>query len=276
MAFLVYNLKPIGVVQSAVKDSQDMPLQGVPAVIKIFDEFIEGLSGIEGDSHINVIGWFSKAQRTPLMVRPRKINPELEERGVFSLRSPTRPNPLSLSATRLIKVKGPLLYVEPLDLIDGSPIVDIKPYSSGWDAIFWARDVHSSFIMRHMARADVLAELLREGFNYHGEKCGAIAVAAKIAYDASQTLQANVRDFSLRLPKDINPHVADGLIGISRATMGNGRLTFSDDLTVLVSAALNSIGYQILEVPNVSAHEVLEMRSEELFLRLQHACVGSS
>jgi tRNA-Thr(GGU) m(6)t(6)A37 methyltransferase TsaA len=268
VAFLVYDLKPIGVVQSAVKDSQDMPLQGVPAVIKVFDEFIEGLSGIEGDSHINVIGWFSKAQRAPLMVRPRKINPELEERGVFSLRSPTRPNPLSLSATRLIKVEGPLLYVEPLDLIDGSPIVDIKPYSSGWDAIFWARDVHSSFIMRHMARADVLAELLREGFNYHGEKCGAIAVAAKIAYDASQMLQANAREFSLRLPKDIDPHVADGLIGISRATMGNTRLTFSDDLTVLVSAAPNSIGYHILEVPNVSAHEVLEMRSEEFFIRL--------
>jgi tRNA-Thr(GGU) m(6)t(6)A37 methyltransferase TsaA len=268
VAFLVYDLKPIGVVQSAVKDSQDMPLQGVPAVIKVFDEFIEGLSGIEGDSHINVIGWFSKAQRAPLMVRPRKINPELEERGVFSLRSPTRPNPLSLSATRLIKVEGPLLYVEPLDLIDGSPIVDIKPYSSGWDAIFWARDVHSSFITRHMARADVLAELLREGFNYHGEKCGAIAVAAKIAYDASQTLQSNVREFSLLLPKDINPHVADGLVGISRATMGNGRLTFSDDLRVFVSAASKSTGYCILDVPNVSAHEVLEMRSEQLFIRL--------
>ncbi len=268
MAFLEYDLKPIGVVQSAIKDSQDMPLQGVPAVIKVFDEYIEGLSGIEGDSHINVIGWFSKAQRTPLMVRPRKINPELEERGVFSLRSPTRPNPLSLSATRLIKVKGPLLYVEPLDLIDGSPIVDIKPYSSGWDAIFWARDVHSSFITRYIVQADVLAELLREGFNFHGEKCGAIAVAARIAYDASQTLQANVRDFCLRLPQDINPHLADGLIGISRATMGNARLTFSDDLSVLVSVESKSIGYRIVEVPNVSAREVLEMRSEQLFIAL--------
>jgi tRNA-Thr(GGU) m(6)t(6)A37 methyltransferase TsaA len=268
VAFLEYDLKPIGVVQSVVKASQDMPLQGVPAVIKVFDEYIEGLSGIEGDSHINVIGWFNKAERAPLKVRPRKINPELEERGVFSLRSPTRPNPLSLSATRLIKVEGPLLYVEPLDLIDGSPIVDIKPYSSGWDAIFWARDVHSSFITRHMTRADVLAELLREGFNYHGEKCGAIAVAAKIAYDTSQALQANVRDFSLRLPKDINPHLADGLIGISRATMGNARLTFSDDLNVLVSAGPHSIGYRILEVPNLSAHEVLEMCSEQLFVRL--------
>ncbi|MGZ8888503.1 MAG: tRNA (N6-threonylcarbamoyladenosine(37)-N6)-methyltransferase TrmO [Halobacteriota archaeon] len=264
---MAYDLKPIGVVQSAVKHSQDMPLQGVPAVIRVFDEFLEGLSGIEGDSHINVIGWFSKAERTPLMVRPRKINPALKERGVFSLRSPTRPNPLSLSATRLLKVEGPLLYVEPLDLIDGSPIVDIKPYSSGWDAIFWARDVHSSFITRHMARADVLAELLREGFNYHGEKCGAIAVAAKIAYDASQTLQANVRDFSLRLPQDINPHVADGLVGIARATMGNGRLIFSDEPSVLVSAASKSTGYRILEVPNASALDVLEMRSEQLFIK---------
>ena len=268
MAFLVYDLKPIGVVQSAVKHAQDMPLQGVPAVIKVFDEFIEGLSGIEGDSHINVIGWFSKAERTPLVVRPRKINPELDERGVFSLRSPTRPNPLSLSATRLIKVEGSLLYVEPLDLIDGSPVIDIKPYSSGWDAIFWARDVHSSFITRHMERADVLVELLREGFNFHGEKCGAIGVAARIAYDASQTLNANVRDFCLRLPQDINPHVADGLIGISRATMGNARLTFSDDQIVLVSAGSTSASYLVLEVPNVSAREVLEMYSEQLFVTL--------
>ncbi|MGZ7194149.1 MAG: tRNA (N6-threonylcarbamoyladenosine(37)-N6)-methyltransferase TrmO [Halobacteriota archaeon] len=173
---MLFNLKPIGVVRSAVKDSQAMPLQGVPAAIKVFDEFVEGLSGIEGDSHINVIGWFNKAKRTPLKVRPRKINPALEERGVFSLRSPTRPNPLSLSATRLIKIEGSLLYVEPLDLIDGTPVMDIKPYSSGWDAIFWARDVHSALITRHMAPDDVLAELLREGFNYHGEKCGAIGL----------------------------------------------------------------------------------------------------
>jgi tRNA-Thr(GGU) m(6)t(6)A37 methyltransferase TsaA len=268
VTFLVYDLKPIGVVQSSVKDSQDMPLQGVPAVIKVFDEFVEGLSGIEGDSHINVIGWFSKAERAPLMVRPRKINPQLEERGVFSLRSPTRPNPLSLSATRLIKVEGSLLYVEPLDLIDGSPVIDIKPYSSGWDVIFWARDVHSSFITRHMARDDVLAELLREGFNYHGEKCGAIGVAARITYDASQTLQANVRDFYLRLPQDINPHVVDGLIGVSRATLGNARLTFSNDQSILVSAVAKSVSYHILEVPSVPAREVLKMPSEKLFIRL--------
>ncbi|MGZ4863997.1 MAG: hypothetical protein ACXV5H_01775 [Halobacteriota archaeon] len=93
-------------------------------------------------------------------------------------------------------------------------------------------------------------------------------VAARIAYDAAQTLQANVRDFFLRLPHDINPHVADGLIGVSRATLGNARLMFSDDHSVLVSAASDSIGYHILEVPNIPAREVLTMRSEKLFIKL--------
>ncbi|MGA3359100.1 MAG: tRNA (N6-threonylcarbamoyladenosine(37)-N6)-methyltransferase TrmO [Halobacteriota archaeon] len=264
----MYDLKPIGIVQSAIKRSGDMPLQGVPAVIKVFDEFLEGLTGIEGDSHINVIGWFNKAERVPLMVRPRKINPKLEERGVFSLRSPTRPNPLSLSATRLTKVEGPLLYVEPLDLIDGSPIVDIKPYSSGWDAIFWARDVHSALITRHMVQADVLAELLREAYNFHGEKCGAIAVAAKIAYDAAQTLEASMRDISLRLPRNVNTHVGDGLVGISKATIGNVRLTFSEDPDVLFFTAAQSIRYRVFDVPNLEAHRVFELSPDELFERL--------
>ena len=90
----MYDLRAIGTVQSAVTQSRDMPLQGVPAVINVFDEFVAGLTGLESDTHINVIGWFDKADRAPLMVRPRKINPQLEKRGVFSLRSPVRPNPL--------------------------------------------------------------------------------------------------------------------------------------------------------------------------------------
>jgi tRNA-Thr(GGU) m(6)t(6)A37 methyltransferase TsaA len=265
---MMYDLQPIGIVKSPVRESAEMPLQGVPAVIEIFDEFLEGLTGIEGDSHINVIGWFDRADRAPLMVRPRKINPKLPERGVFSLRSPTRPNPLSLSATRLVKVEGPLLYVEPLDLIDGSPIVDIKPYSSGWDAIFWARDVHSSFIVGHMAQTEVLAELFREAFNFHGEKCGALAVAAKIAYDSAQTLEANVRDLCLRLPRNVNPHVADGLMGISRATLGNSRLTFHDDRKICVSATSRSIRYQVLDMPTSDVRLILGMSPDELFTRV--------
>jgi len=261
----MYDLKPIGTVHSSVTHSHDMPLQGVPAVISVFDEFLEGLTGIENDTHITVIGWLHQADRTPLMVRPQKINPQLEKQGVFSLRSPARPNPLSLTVTRLIRVVLPQLYVEPFDLIDGSPIVDIKPYSAGWDAVFWARDTHSSYITKHMAEDEVLAELFREAFNFHGEKCAAIAVAAKIAYDAAQTLDASMRDVDLRLPRNINAHLADGLIGASRATMGNGRLIFSDDPEVRVGIAAKSIDYRVFDIPRTDVQMVLQMGWDQLF-----------
>jgi tRNA-Thr(GGU) m(6)t(6)A37 methyltransferase TsaA len=244
-----------------------MPLQGVPAVINVFDEFLKGLTGIESDTHINVIGWFDKADRAPLMVRPRKISAQLEKRGVFSLRSPARPNPLSLTATRLVKVEGPLLYVEPLDLIDGSPVVDIKPYSAGWDTIFWARDVHSALITQHMAEEQVLAELFREAFNFHGEKCAAIAVSAKIAYDAARVLETSVRDIRLQLPRTVNPHLADGLVGVSRATMGNARLTFSEDPDIRIWTATRSVIYRVFDVSGSDAQRVLQMSSDQLFSR---------
>ncbi|MGZ4849554.1 MAG: tRNA (N6-threonylcarbamoyladenosine(37)-N6)-methyltransferase TrmO [Halobacteriota archaeon] len=261
----MYDLKPIGTVQSTVTRSRDMPLQGVPAVINVFDEFLEGLTGIESDTHINVIGWFDKADRAPLMVRPRKISPQLEKRGVFSLRSPVRPNPLSLTATRLVKVEGSLLHVEPLDLIDGSPVVDIKPYSAGWDPIFWARDVHSALITQYMTEEQVLAELFREAFNFHGEKCAAIAVAAKIAYDAARALETSMRDIHLQLPRNVNPHLADGLIGVSRATLGNARLAFSEETDIAIWTVQRSVSYRVFDVSDSDAQGILQMSSDQLF-----------
>jgi hypothetical protein len=162
-------------------------------------------------------------------------------------------------------VDGPLLYVEPLDLIDGSPVVDIKPYSAGWDTIFWARDVHSALITQYMAEEQVLAELFREAFNFHGEKCAAIAVSAKIAYDAAQALETSVRDIHLKLPRNVNPHLADGLVGVSRATMGNARLTFSEDPDIRIWTATRSVSYRVFDVSGSDAQRVLQMSSDQLF-----------
>jgi tRNA-Thr(GGU) m(6)t(6)A37 methyltransferase TsaA len=265
---MIYYVKPIGIVRSAVTQSRDMPLQGVPAVIEIYEEFLEGMSGMQDDTHINVIGWFDKADRAPLMVAPRKINPELEKRGVFSLRSPTRPNPLSLSATRLLKVEGRHLYVEALDLINESPIIDIKPYSAGWDVVFWARDAHSSLIVQHTKQAEALAEFVREAYNFHGEKCAAAAVAAKISYDATAELGVSTRDMCVQLPRQVDPHLADSLIGITRATLGNGRLVVClDQHEVRLSSGNRSIGYRVFEKLPSDPNRVLDMTSEELFLK---------
>jgi tRNA-Thr(GGU) m(6)t(6)A37 methyltransferase TsaA len=105
-----FEITPIGIVRSDISEGREMPLQGVPAIVEIFDEFKLGLNGIEGNTHINVICWFDKADRNVLLVTPRKTNPDLNKQGVFSLRSPARPNPVSITATRLVKVEGNLLY----------------------------------------------------------------------------------------------------------------------------------------------------------------------
>ena len=264
-------IRPIGVVHSDIKESRDMPLQGAPAVIEIYAEFLEGLRGIEENTHINVIGWFDKAARTPLVITPRKIrriNPTLGKRGVFSLRSPVRPNPLSLSVTHLLKVERSLLYVESLDLIDASPIIDIKPYSAGWDVVFWARDTHSRLVAHGAMLEEALAALTREAYNFHGERCFATAAAARVIYDAAIELEADPRDLVIELPANVSPHVADSLIGITRATLGNGTLFLcSDRREIIVSLRKRSVSYRLLHIEDWSTTRILGSPSASLFER---------
>jgi len=82
---------------------------GVPAVINVFDEFAAGLTGLESDTHINVIGWFDKADRAPLMVRPRKINLSSKSAAFFSALACTAKSTVAQCHTSS-KVDGPLLY----------------------------------------------------------------------------------------------------------------------------------------------------------------------
>ncbi len=265
-------IRPIGVVHSDITESREMPLQGVPAVIEVYADFLEGLCGIEENTHINVVGWFDKAEREPLMVTPRKIqktiNPTLGKRGVFSLRSPVRPNPLSLSVTRLLKVENPLLYVEALDLIDASPIVDIKPYSAGWDVVFWARDKHSSLVAQDAVPNEAFAALVRQAYNFHSERCAATALAARIIFDAATELKADPRDLTLELPQSLDPHVVDSLIGITRATPGNARLVLCSNASeITMSITGQSLCYRVHEVLDWDPTRILSSPSETLFER---------
>ncbi len=267
-------IRPIGVVHSDITQSHDMPLQGVPAVIEIYDTFLEGLSGIEEDTHINVIGWFDKAEREPLIVTPRKIqktiNPNLGKRGVFSLRSPVRPNPLSLSVTRLLSVKKSRLRVETLDLIDDSPIIDIKPYSAGWDVVFWARDRHSRLVANDAVPEEAFAALTREAYNFHGERCAATAVAARVVFDAANELKSDLRELVLEVPQAMDAHVVDCLIGITRATPGNARLAMcSDREELVISSRGRFVCYRLCDVLSWDSTRILGSPAEAVYERLR-------
>ena len=129
-------LQPIGVVRSPHRTRDDVP-KGLGAkhvaegTIEIFPEFAAGLADIEGFSHLYVIWIFDRSEGYELVGR----NPtDGREHGVFATRSPRRPNPLALSVVELLGRDGAALRVRGVDMLDGTPILDVKPYLSGVSA----------------------------------------------------------------------------------------------------------------------------------------------
>ncbi|SCG85381.1 tRNA (N6-threonylcarbamoyladenosine(37)-N6)-methyltransferase TrmO [Methanobacterium congolense] len=130
------KLEPIGVVISPYKDREDAPRQGreseVVSKIIIFEDYKEGMEGLEDRSHLIVLYWANRADRNILKVVPPS---KTQKRGVFATRSPSRPNPISMCIVDLLEINGKILRVKGLDALDGSPVLDIKPYSPGIDSI---------------------------------------------------------------------------------------------------------------------------------------------
>jgi tRNA-Thr(GGU) m(6)t(6)A37 methyltransferase TsaA len=131
MADTQYLLRPIGVVRSPFTSKEGCPRQGsegAPDAWLIIDPaFIKGLDGLAAEDEILVLTWLHQGMRDVLMVKPRgKI--EAPPRGVFSTRSPDRPNPIGLHRAVIMEIQGrERLRVHPLEALDGTPILDIKP-----------------------------------------------------------------------------------------------------------------------------------------------------
>jgi len=128
------ELKPIGVIHSPYKNMGEVPHQGYKSEeisqIEVFQEFEEGLKDIEGFSHIIVVFWFHNSQGYHLLV---KTPWDDSLHGLFTTRSPHRPCPLGLTPAELLAREGNILKVKGLDAIDGTPLLDIKPYIPGVD-----------------------------------------------------------------------------------------------------------------------------------------------
>lgn len=125
-----YLLHPIGSVASVLKRRDVAPKQaseGAPdAWLEVSEDFVEGLRGIATGDEIILITWLHQGRRNVLKVHPRRDR-TAPLKGVFATRSPDRPNPLGLHRVRVLEIAGNRLRVEPLEVIDGTPVVDIKP-----------------------------------------------------------------------------------------------------------------------------------------------------
>lgn len=221
-----FELVSIGVVRSTVSDRRLMPPGGVPAEVHVFPEYAEGLLLIEENSHIWVIGWFEEADRERLQIVRPTYEPTRRRRGVFGLRSTTRPNSLSLTATKLLAVEDNVLHVDRLDLIDGTPIIDIKRYSPSWDTIFSARSSRDRYLLDKAdpARVD---ELEAEAVRFHGERCPSMLTGARLIQYVSLNWNIMPKDPALHVTIGLTEqtlHLADAIQALTAATFGSGRL----------------------------------------------------
>jgi len=128
--------KPIGIVHSPYVEKSQAPRQGVlnekhEFVIEVFQDFSEGLDGIEQYDYLIVLCHFHQSQFKGLKIFPHGSN---EKRGVFATRSPNHPNPIAFSVAKLIRREGNSLIVKCMDAINGTPVLDIKPYIPSLDS----------------------------------------------------------------------------------------------------------------------------------------------
>jgi tRNA-Thr(GGU) m(6)t(6)A37 methyltransferase TsaA len=129
------RFNPIGIIHTPFIEQKGTPIQphrgrGVQGTVEIFPQYADGLADLDGFSHIYLIFNLHRSEGFNL-----KVIPYLDdtERGVFATRAPRRPNPIGLSIVRLRRIEGAILYIEDLDILDGTPLLDIKPYVPHFD-----------------------------------------------------------------------------------------------------------------------------------------------
>ena len=126
---------PIGIIHSPFKDIVNVPIQpsgaiGIRGSIELCKQYAEGLKDIDGFSHIILIYHFHLSSKFSLKVIPFMDN---TEHGIFATRAPSRPNPIGISTVRLINVDKNILQIEDVDIVDGTPLLDIKPFYPNFD-----------------------------------------------------------------------------------------------------------------------------------------------
>ena len=142
------RLKPIGIIHTPYKEPKGIPIQGkfekgVTGQAELFPEYRQGLKDIEGFSHIILIYYFDRSKDERLIAQPFL---EDETHGIFAIRSPHRPNHIGISIVKLEKVEKNVITLSEVDILDGTPLLDIKPYVSHFDS---REDVKNGWLDKH-------------------------------------------------------------------------------------------------------------------------------
>lgn len=128
-------IQPIGIIRTPLTDIKNMPIQpiaaeGIKGRVELLPEYAEGLSDLEGFSHITLLYHFHKIEGYALKVIPFM---DKRERGIFSCKAPKRPNAIGTSTVKLLSIEGNIVHIEQVDMLDGTPLIDIKPFYPRYD-----------------------------------------------------------------------------------------------------------------------------------------------
>jgi len=148
------TIKPIGIIHSPYKGTKDIPIQGkfkdeVEAYVELDKKYKDGLIDLDGFSHAILIYHFHESKEEAITARPLL---ETEEHGIFSIRSPYRPNHIGLSIVKIKSIKDHILYFTEVDVFDKTPVIDIKPYVKHFDH---REDVKSGWIDKHFENGSI-------------------------------------------------------------------------------------------------------------------------
>lgn len=128
------TLKPIGFVKNNVKESRFGDFDDEVSEIIVDEKFTDGLNNIEDYSHVIIVFWMDKVKKCNITHRPQG-NPDVPVVGIFACRCTPRPNPIAITTVKLIGHEGNKIKVEGLDILDGTPVIDIKPYWPQYDKV---------------------------------------------------------------------------------------------------------------------------------------------
>ena len=148
------KIRPIGIIHSPYKEAKDIPIQGkfkpgIKAWVELEDEYTPGLKDLEGFSHAFLVYYFHKSKEVQLEAKPFL---EDNKHGIFAIRSPHRPNHIGLSIVKIESIEGNKLCFTEVDVLDRTPLLDIKPYVKHFDA---REDAICGWIDKHFLGTDV-------------------------------------------------------------------------------------------------------------------------
>ncbi|PUU89946.1 tRNA (N6-threonylcarbamoyladenosine(37)-N6)-methyltransferase TrmO [Halanaerobium sp.] len=196
------------------------------SVIEVEAEYVDGLDKIEGYEYLQILFYFHKSEGYDLISKRRKG----PERGLFTSRSPRRPSPIGITTVELLKREGNKLHVYGLDAIDGTPVIDIKPYASFMDQPTLSLQKKTPrYQINKLIKYQNLNDLLLKAGELHGHYCPYLALGVLAAADALKRLGADNDGMEdLLAVVETNSCFSDGIQYTAGTTFGNNSLIYRD------------------------------------------------